>query len=376
MAALPPPRSPTVDAIYASYEAANPGYQSEKIGAASIGTECDRALWYALRWISKKTFDGRMLRLFETGHLEEARFTANLRATGAEVHDVNPDTQKQWRFLDSTGHIVCKIDAAIVGLLEAPKTWHVGEFKTHSSESFKKLQNKGLLEAKPEHWWQCQIGMHLTGMKRAFYLARNKDTDHLWADRLEYDKSACEMQIQRAQRIIVNNHPPTRISNDPSWFGCKFCDHRAVCHENAPVPRNCRTCMHVTPADGGTWHCDQLGGAIERETQKVGCPMHAYIPALVPGEQIDAGQHAGGVWVRYKLRDGSEWTDGAVEPLEDVPSGLIADTTERRNAHAAMHDMPQTAAGKHGAAMTCYECGGVWPCEQPGCPACGKDIPF
>jgi hypothetical protein len=43
-----------------------------------------------------------------------------------------------------------------------------------------------------------------------------------------------------------------------------------------------------------------------RDAQQAGCAMHLYIPDLVPGEQIDAGED----WVSYRLRDGAEWRDG------------------------------------------------------------------
>ena len=54
-----------------------------------------------------------------------------------------------------------------LGLLEAPKTWHVVEFKTHSAKSFRELAAKGVAEAKPQHWAQMQVYMHLTGITRA-----------------------------------------------------------------------------------------------------------------------------------------------------------------------------------------------------------------
>ena len=71
MAPLPPRASPTVEAILAAYEAeAGDGFR-EHLGASVIGRECDRALWYEFRWITRAAQGGRMLRLFETGRLEE-----------------------------------------------------------------------------------------------------------------------------------------------------------------------------------------------------------------------------------------------------------------------------------------------------------------
>ena len=97
MAALPPPPTPTLSAIYAAYEAARGDGFREHLGASLIGKSCERALWYDFRWVTRAQFPGRILRLFETGQLEEARLVRNLRATGATVLDVDPETGRQWR---------------------------------------------------------------------------------------------------------------------------------------------------------------------------------------------------------------------------------------------------------------------------------------
>jgi hypothetical protein len=51
----------------------------------------------------------------------------------------------------------------------------VVEFKTHSAKSFRKLVQRGVAEAKPQHWAQMQVYMQLTGLTRALYVAVCKD---------------------------------------------------------------------------------------------------------------------------------------------------------------------------------------------------------
>ena len=167
MAALPQPASPTRDAIFAAYEADRDDGFRPHLGASQIGKSCERALWYDFRWATSARFPGRILRLFETGQLEEARLVRNLRRTGATVLEVDPATGRQWRVEAHGGHFGGSLDAVALGLLEAPKTWHVVEFKTHSAKSFRELVAKGVAEAKPQHWAQMQIYMHLTGITRA-----------------------------------------------------------------------------------------------------------------------------------------------------------------------------------------------------------------
>lgn len=304
--ALPPPPSPTVDAIYAAYEAAADHGYREHLGASLIGTACERALWYGFRWATRARHAGRMLRLFETGHLAEARFVANLRRIGVTVLDLDPETGRQWTLRDDSGHFGGSMDAVAIGFPEAPKAWHVCEFKTHNLKSFTKLQAEGVETSKPLHWAQMQAYMHLAGIDRAFYLAVCKDTDALYQERIRHDPAAGSRILAKAHRIIAASRPPAPISQDPAWWQCRICDHHDVCHGGRAVERHCRSCLHATPVDAGRWHCARHGHLPTRVEQEAGCVLHLFIPDLVPGEQIDAGED----WVSYRLRDGGEWRDG------------------------------------------------------------------
>ena len=144
MAPLPAPASPTVAAIYAAYEAdAETGYRAP-LGASMIGTECPRAIWYGFRWATRARHTGRILRLFQTGHLAEPRFVADLRRIGVTVLEVDPETGRQWTLRDAGGHFGGSMDAVAIAFPEAPMAWHVCEFKTHSAKSFAKLQAEGV----------------------------------------------------------------------------------------------------------------------------------------------------------------------------------------------------------------------------------------
>ena len=308
MAAIPAPESPTLAAIWAHYERQQDDGYREHLGASLIGAPCDRAIWYSFRWATKAKFSGRMLRLFETGNVAEARFVANLRATGATVHDIDDSTGRQWVLRDESGHFGGSMDGCAIGILEAPKAWHVTEFKTHSAKSFASLVKDGVQKSKPQHYAQMQVYMHLTGMDRALYMAVNKDNDDLHVERVRYDAADALRLVARASYIVNAASPPSRISEDPAWFQCRFCDHAPVCHGGQLPEAHCRSCLHVTPADGGRWTCDAHGTALNKHAQRAGCGRHLYIPALVPGEQIDADAAVG--FVTYRMRDGSTWTDG------------------------------------------------------------------
>ena len=308
MAALPEPASPTRAAIFAGYEADRDDGFRPHLGASQIGKSCERALWYDFRWATPSRFPGRILRLFETGQLEEVRLVRNLRRTGATVLEVDPASGRQWRVEAHGGHFGGSLDAVALGLMEAPKTWHVVEFKTHSAKSFRELVAKGVAEAKPQHWAQMQVYMHLTGITRALYVAVCKDDDDLHVERVRADADAADRLLAKASRIIFAARPPSRISDDPCWWECRFCDHHHVCHQGAAAPATCRTCLHATPVEGG-WSCARWEAMLDDEAQRRGCPKHLFVPDLVPGEVVDAGDDH----VVYRMPDGATWINDARE---------------------------------------------------------------
>ncbi|MBZ9984962.1 oxidoreductase [Mesorhizobium sp. BR-1-1-8] len=311
MPAIPtetPGQSATVAAIYAAYEAANEHYDSLGISVGEIGTECDRALWYGLRWASEpEQIDGRKLSIFRTGDRWEEVLVSDLERIGVEVYG------QQDRIRLVGGHVRGKCDGKALGVPEAPKTEHLCEFKSSNDKGFKDIVKKGCKDSKPLHYGQCQIGMHAFGLSRCLYYVVNKNTDERYAERLNYDVDYCLRQLARAERIINLAEPPSRISDKPDSWLCRFCKHHAACH-GGQLPRvTCRSCIHATPEMGGdaSWSCARWSKPLSVQEQKDACPAHLFIPALVPGELLDVDEE--NECIRYRMADGSEWTDGASE---------------------------------------------------------------
>lgn len=310
------------------------------LGASQIGKECERALWYSFRWaINSNQFSGRMLRLFSRGHEEEDRFIRWMAMAGINVTNTDANG-KQFNFAEPTcgGHFSGSIDGTAIGVPEAPKTWHLVEFKTHSDKSFKELCKSGVLKAKPEHFSQMQIYMKWSGLDRALYVAVNKNDDSLYCERVAFDASIADTLIVRAQRVITAQEPPARCSEDPSWYKCKFCEFHSICHGRIEVTTgalgpvalpdaHCRTCLHSTPElDGESrWSCARWSCDIPVEGQREGCGEHRYIPALIAwAAPIDASNVEGTEIVEdvlYEIVGESHqsFVNGASSPNEQVP---------------------------------------------------------
>lgn len=256
MVEIPAPQQQTRDKIYAWEEQNQEDSRREHLGGSLIGRECERQLWYGFRWALNKKHDGRLLRLFRRGHEEEDRFVKALRGIGCEVHEVD-DSGNQYRMRDLGGHFSGSIDGAVLGLPEAPKTWHLTEFKTHNDKSFKALEKAGVQESKPEHYAQMQVYMHYTGLTRALYMAVNKNDDAIYTERIKYDVAHATTLIEKARRVITRGTPPERIGG-PDWYKCKWCDFNSICHQGAAPDKNCRTCRHSKPnIEQGGWTCLQ-----------------------------------------------------------------------------------------------------------------------
>jgi hypothetical protein len=303
--------SPIVDAIDAAW-AARPTYENNTLSFGQLGNDCDRQLWYGFRWANPpEAFSGRMRRLFETGNIAERAIVADLQAAGIKVSPIDPATGRQWAVLLYGGHIKGYADGKATNVPTAPVVEHLLEIKTHNDKSFKDLKKNGVAKAKPAHAVQMQALMHGLGLTRALYVAKNKNDDELYAERLHFDATHAISIVARAERIVNADDPPPKLHDDPeskAAFQCKFCPARSVCHERAMPRQNCRTCMHSTARPEGGWHCRRWDKSLTPDEQRAGCVKHLFLPGLVPGEQIDADETA--ETVTYRMADGSEWIDG------------------------------------------------------------------
>lgn len=243
------------------------------MGASMIGGNCARAIWYGFHWVTKPNFGGRLLRLFNRGHLEEARFIAMLLSIGAEVYQQD-ENGNQFRISDAGGHFGGSGDGIVVNIPDLdPGVPALCEFKTSAEKPFNKLVKGGVKEEKFEHYVQMQVYMRKMGIGVALYMVVNKNNDELYAEIVPFDGIIADQFIDRGVNLVFATDAPKKINSSPGWFECKWCDHRPVCHLKAEPQRNCRTCDMSLPKKDGTWICrkDLPSKVLSKEEQYAGC---------------------------------------------------------------------------------------------------------
>jgi hypothetical protein len=292
---LPEPMH-TISSLIDQYHESQAEKPRPHMGCSLLGHPCDRWLWLSFRWAVREKFEGRMLRLFRRGHMEEATIIRDLRAIGIDIRS----SQQRVAF---GSHVSGSLDGVIQsGVPEAPNKRHVAEFKTHSKKSFDDLIKQGVEKSKPMHFIQMQVYMHGTGIDRALYLAVCKDDDRIYTERVRYDKEVAEKAIERGQRIALADRMPEPLSADPSWYQCKFCPAHAFCHKAEPTKfANCRTCAHSTAMPDSTWRCERHeADNIPVDFQHNGCDDHIIHPDMVPWQMIPSDD---GLSVMWKIGD-------------------------------------------------------------------------
>lgn len=244
------------------------------MGASLIGKECGRAIWYGFRWTTRPSFGGRILRLFNRGHLEEGRFIAALLTIGVQIFQQDGNG-KQFRISDAGGHFGGSGDGVAIGIPDLPAgTPCLLEFKTHNDKSFIKLVKEGVRASKFEHFVQMNTYMRKMGLTVALYGAVNKNDDEFYFEIVHLDSAIADQFIDRGRQLVFMRTPPSKISESPGWFECSWCDHKPVCHLKKNPDRNCRTCSYSDPRDDGKWYCtlpmhkEAFGADFELSTEK------------------------------------------------------------------------------------------------------------
>jgi hypothetical protein len=265
-----------------AFRAEDDRYRSH-LGGSQIGKKCERMLWLAYRWTHIEPTEPKMVRLFNRGHLEEARFIALFKQAGINLWTHDPNTGEQFRVSHLGGHFGSALDGVFGQIPDWPAgvSYGLGEFKTHNLKSFTKLLDTGVRKNKPEHWDQMQFYMGKNNLPVALYFATCKDNDELYAELVHFNHSDYQRILSKAERIIASPVPLPRLPQAaPTFNECKYCDMQSVCLGGKKALMNCRTCVNSFPAADGKWYCRAYSVELNKEQQKAGCGAHQYIAEL------------------------------------------------------------------------------------------------
>jgi len=247
------------------------------LGISGIADNCARKLWYGFRWVKREEIKARLHRLFQRGHREEEIIQADLRSIGVICH-VSPDNQPE--VVAGNGHIKGHLDDLLDNLPDAPKTRHLGEYKTHNDKSFKAVKKDGVIKSKPVHYGQMICYMFLKDLTRGLYVAVNKNDDERYYERIEENPDKAQELLRRGFSIISDETPPPRIGK-ASWFECKWCSYYEICHFGETPLRNCRTCKWADIHDAGEWKCSGYKLLLTTQQQRLGCDKHKFLTSLL-----------------------------------------------------------------------------------------------
>ena len=232
-----------------------PSEHREHLGASVMGESCSRKLFYIFRWCKLEKFSGRMVRLFQVGHDFEPRAIEYLKACGYAL-SIGQD-----KIEGCNGHYGGSIDA----IAHKDNINFICEFKTNGTGAgFTDVETKGLEKAKPKHWAQmCQYGYKYK-IKYGIYLIENKNDSDITVQVVELDWELGHHLENKAFDIIEAKSPPHKISQQPSYYECKWCDKNDICHYGAAVEINCRSCKNASPVERGEWFCSKYSTIIPK----------------------------------------------------------------------------------------------------------------
>ena len=287
------------------------------LGMSSVGESCARKTWYRFRFAAHEAFDAATLKRFEDGHRTEQLVIDRLRAVDgitliSELQDGN-----QIGYKDHDGHFSGHLDGDILGILQAPKTPHVLEVKCCSEKKFNELkkavvelgEKQALKKWNPVYYSQAQTYCHYHNRTRHYLVVATPGGRDWIGVRTDYDAAHAIHEIAKAKRIIQSQEPLDRLSNDASYFECRYCSFAGVCHKGDMPDRTCRSCVHSSPIASGEWHCARWGKKLTLDEQLAACPAHLLLPGFVPGEVIEATDKS----ITYRLKSGAIWTDSEVK---------------------------------------------------------------
>lgn len=211
----------------------------EYLGGSEIGRECERQLQFSLFNVEKdhgRDFSGRILRIFERGHWVESAVIRWLRLAGITILTEDNDGE-QFGFSEAGGLFKGHCDGIITSGPEVFGPFpRLLENKGLKASKWAAMEKHGVRHANIVYWAQCQVYMDRFDLRDnpALFSAVNMDTMDIYWEGIPFNHGACEQLSGKAGRILrasLAGELLPRLSQDPTFYQCKFCDWCEHCHQ-------------------------------------------------------------------------------------------------------------------------------------------------
>jgi len=221
-----------IDVAFAKARAAEP--KREYVGASAVGDECLRKLQYGYMQVPlDQEPEGKMLRIWRTGHVFEAEVGHWLKMAGFKLQTIDPETRKQFGFTvlndDGQGHFDGIVTDGPLDLAY-PFLW---ECKALNEKNWQPIKKNGLAIGKPIYAGQMAIGQgYLNLLNPGMFTALNKATSELHHELVPFDQKLAQQMSDRMALVVQASRdeqllPRAYASEDN--FRCKLCDWKKSC---------------------------------------------------------------------------------------------------------------------------------------------------
>lgn len=235
-----------VSASFVAEKAKEP--KRDYLGASSWGEECKRKLaygWHGFEPEPSKFPREQMYAITEMGHAGEPIVATMMRAAGFELITENQKNGKQFGFYEADGRLRGHCDGIILSGPDAlddgrrlifPVLW---ENKMLNKKNWDLVRKNGYRVAKPIYYSQINTyGAYFDVPNGALVTCLNRDSGELYIEYVPFDSMNAQESTDRAVSIITSESPDDfpRLSDDPAFFKCMFCDHKIKCHNPDVIP--------------------------------------------------------------------------------------------------------------------------------------------
>lgn len=230
-------------------------YPRPHLGASVIGHSCRRYLLYSFRWAYMNNIESKLNRIFRIGDAIERLVIRDLRRVGIHVHDTKHGIQIKVKGF--AGHGGGSIDGILENVPEYPDEQVLFECKSANHTNFTDMKRKGVRTSKPTYYAQLQMYMGRLDLQHALFAVVNKNTSDLHIEFVDFDEDEYMHLVDLEKSVILGESIVEfpKVSTNRSWYMCKNCDAKHLCHDKEEPKKNCRTCKHVEILHGGFWGC-------------------------------------------------------------------------------------------------------------------------